>query len=58
MKKIPSIWNIPNEEEVWKKMFSKSRPGITLARSPVGIPRRSGRDIICDHCWPNDCGCR
>ena len=55
---IPSIWNIPNEEEVWKEMFSKSRPGITLARSPVGIPRRPGRDIICNRCWPNDCGCR
>ncbi len=55
----PSIWNLPSEEDVWKSMFAKSRPGILLARSlnPRGNSS-PGRDILCDDCWPNDCRCR
>ncbi len=55
---IPSIWNLPSEETVWKAMFSKSRPGFILARIPGKDISSPGRDILCDHCWPNDCRCR
>ncbi len=56
---IPSIWNLPSIEDVWKKQFSKSRPGFILDTSHAtpGACRSPGRDTICVHHWPFDCRC-